>query len=102
MQRWQPSALRPRRLSSRWVPNPVPLPNCPDPLLPGKCAVDTAAQVLNPVGNLSAVRIGQSGQGSLLIGDSASLIRQPPGPGDPAFPGCLTWWWATTSAPAPA
>jgi hypothetical protein len=54
-------------------PNPVPLPNCPDPGLPGKCAVDTAAQVLGPVGNLSAVRIGQSGQGSLLIGDSASL-----------------------------
>ena len=59
-------------------PVPTALPNCPDPLLPGKCAVDTAAQVLGVVGNLSAVRIGQSGQGSLLIGDNANLIVNRP------------------------
>jgi len=69
-------------------PNPVPLPNCPDPVLPGKCAVDTAAQVEGPVGNLSAVRIGQSGFGSLLIGDSASLSVSRPdlAPGIPWVP----------------
>ena len=50
-------------------PNPVALPNCPDPVLPGKCAVDTAAQVDGVVGNLSAVRIGQSGQGVELARD---------------------------------
>lgn len=55
-------------------PFPTALPNCPDPLLPGKCAVDTGAQVVGIVGNLAAVRIGQSGQGSLLIGDGANLI----------------------------
>ena len=54
-------------------PVPSPLPNCPDPLLPGKCAVDTTAQVLGVVGNLSAVRIDQSGQGSLVIGVGANL-----------------------------
>lgn len=59
-------------------PVPTALPNCPDPLLPGKCAVDTAAQVLNVVGNLSAVRIGQSGQGSLLIDGGANLIVNRP------------------------
>lgn len=69
-------------------PNPVALPNCPDPVLPGKCAVDTAAQVDGVVGNLSAVRIGQSGQGSLLIGDSASLLvnRLDLAPGIPWVP----------------
>lgn len=60
------------------TPFPTALPNCPDPLLPGKCAVDTAAQVLGIVGNLSAVRIGQSGQGSLLIDSGANLIVNRP------------------------
>ncbi len=69
-------------------PSPVPLPNCPDPLLPGKCAVETAAQVEGLVSGLSAVRIGQSGFGSLLIGDSASLTvnRLDLGPGIPWVP----------------
>lgn len=69
-------------------PNPVALPNCPDPLLPGKCAVDTVAQVVGPVGNLSVVRIGQSGQGSLLIGDAANLSvsRLDLAPGVPFVP----------------
>lgn len=53
--------------------NPVALPNCPDPVLPGKCGVDTAAQVQGIVGNLSQLRIGQGGAGSLLIGANAQL-----------------------------
>ena len=69
-------------------PNPVALPDCPDPVLPGRCAIDTAAQVVGPVGNLSAVRIGQSGQGILLIGDSANLSvnRLDLAPGVPFVP----------------
>jgi hypothetical protein len=69
-------------------PNPTALPACPDPLLPGKCAVDTAAQVVDTVSNLSVVRIGQSGQGSLLIGDNANLFvnRLDLAPGIPFAP----------------
>ena len=69
-------------------PFPTALPNCPDPLLPGKCAVDTTAQVLGVVGNLSAVRIGQSGQGSLVIDNDASLFvnRLDLAPGVPWVP----------------
>lgn len=57
-------------------PNPQPLPDCPWTAigLPGACLVMTAAQVRNTVGDISQLRIGRGGQGSLSVGDGAWLV----------------------------
>ena len=56
--------------------DPQPLPNCPWTAigLPGTCLVQTAAQVQGNVGDLSQVRIGRGGQGSLWIDADATLL----------------------------
>lgn len=57
-------------------PNPQALPNCPWTAigLPGACLVQTAAQVRGVTSDISQLRIGRGGQGSLAVGDGATLV----------------------------
>ncbi len=65
--------------------NPQPLPECPFPGLAGLCKIDSAARAVGVVSDFAAIRIGQSGQGGLQIGDGAtvSLTRTELAPGVP-------------------